>query len=321
VSLNLDHLEKPHVRAGKLIARCPVCAETGADRAGEHLVVADEGRGPFGCVLFPGPAGEAHRRRIWELVGNCGSGPRAAFPAPPTLQSVPAKGKPRIPALCPLNVTEMAAVANLRGWPSFAGLELLGQRALLWHGMVWDGGAEWPAWIITDSTRRNAQARRLDGELWRGIGNKKAKTLPGSDPSWPIGATEIGNRPFVALCEGGPDFLAALLVAWFEGTPALIEAIAPICITGAGNSIHSDALPFFAGKRIRIAVHADNAGREAGESWAQQLYGAGAAHVDGFDFTGIIKRDGQPVKDLGDYATLLDPENPPTDRVLAGLEA
>jgi hypothetical protein len=211
----------------------------------------------------------------------------------------------------------MTAVTSLRGWSSFAGLELLSRRGLFWQGAVWDDGQDWPAWIVTDSTRRNAQARRLNGKPWQGIGGVKAKTLPGCDPAWPIGAAEIGNRPAVVLCEGGPDFIAALLVAWWEGLD--VERIGPVCVTGAGVSIHLDALPFFAGKHVRIAVHADPKGREAGERWARQLKNAGAANVDGFDFAGLTKRDGQPVKDLADFGTLLDLENPSSARVFADL--
>jgi hypothetical protein len=123
----------------------------------------------------------------------------------------------------------------------------------------------------------------------------------------------------VVLCEGQPDFCAALLVAWFEGLP--VNLVAPLCVTGAGNSIHADALPHFAGKHIRLAVHDDDAGRKAGERWAGQLYRAGAERVDSFDFAGLTKNDGQPVKDLADFATLLDHANPPAVRVLAGLDA
>jgi hypothetical protein len=288
----------------------------GADKSCEHLFIADEGRGVFGCIVNPGPAGEAHRKRIWQLVGKPEKPNKFRPPPAPRPKPTP-KPEPRIPPLRKLTVGEMEAVACLRGWHYFAGLELLAQRGLLWQGQVFDDGTEWPAWIIADDSRRNVQGRRLDGERWHGIGDKKPKSLPGTNPSWPIGAAAIGDRPLVMLCEGQPDFCAALLVAWFEGLP--VDRIAPVCLTGAGNSIHADALPLFAGRRVRIAVHADSKGREAGERWARQLYGAGAASVDGFHFDGLSKRDGQPVEDLADFATLLDPDEPPAACVLTDL--
>jgi len=208
----------------------------------------------------------------------------------------------------------MAQIADLRGWQYFAGLQLLADRGLMFYADVFDDGMTWPAWLITDSTRRNAQARRLDGKAWQGIGGAKAKTLPARDPSWPIGAAEIGDHSLVILCEGQPDFAAALLVAWWEETD-----IAPVCMTGAGNSINPDALPLFACKHVRIAVHADDQGREAGKRWAGQLWRAGVACVDGFDFSGLERREGKPVKDLADYATLLDLDDPPHARVFGGL--
>lgn len=65
---------------------------------------------------------------------------------------------------------------------------------------------------------------------------------------------------------GGPDFLAALQVAWWED-----RDVAPVCITGARNPIHPDALPYFTGKYVRIATHDDDAGRAAG-AIRQQAY-------------------------------------------------
>ncbi len=312
MSLDLDRLDKPRCRGGKLIARCPACAEMGADKSCEHLFIADDGRGPFGCIAFAGASGEAHRKRIWELVGI--NGTAKARPVPLARPKPTAKALPALPPLRPLTVQEMAAVAHLRGWPSFAGLELLTQRGLLWQGSAYDDGNTWPSWIITDSKRRNAQARRLDGKVWAGIGGAKAKTLPGCDPSWPIGCAEIGDRHLVILCEGQPDFAAALLVAWWEGVD-----VAPVCVTGAGNSINTDALPLFAGKHVLIAVHTDNQGREAGKRWADQLWRAGAACVDGFDFSELEQRDGQPVKDLADFAKVLDLEDLPVPRVLRDM--
>ena len=68
---------------------------------------------------------------------------------------------------------------------------------------------------------------------------------------------------------------------------------------GATQRIHPDALPLFAGKRVRIFGHDDEAGRAAVELWAGQLASVGV-EADAFTFTGLRQADGQPVKDLND---------------------
>jgi hypothetical protein len=60
-------LEKVKRRGTDIIARGPACAEAGGDRKGEHLFINDKGQ--FGCVLYPGEDGHAHRQRIFELAG------------------------------------------------------------------------------------------------------------------------------------------------------------------------------------------------------------------------------------------------------------
>lgn len=65
--LDLARLGKIRTHGGKTIARCPACAESDGDHAGEHLFIDAAGR--FGCVKFPGESGTEHRKRIFSLVG------------------------------------------------------------------------------------------------------------------------------------------------------------------------------------------------------------------------------------------------------------
>ena len=166
--------------------------------------------------------------------------------------------------------------------------------------MLWFyDSSEGRAWLITDRARRNAQARRLDGEPWAWNG-KKAWTLRGSCASWPIGLPESKPFPAVAVCEGGPDFVSAFHHALASGAE---ERIAPVCIVGASLSIPAECLPAFAGKRIRIFINNDAEGYAAAQTWAGQLRGI-ASRVDGFTFDGLTRTDGKPVKDLCDLASI-----------------
>ena len=77
---------------------------------------------------------------------------------------------------------EIKAIAELRGL-SIEGVSLAAEAGLLWCANCDEGRA----WIVTDSRRINAQARRMDGQPWTHIGSKKAWTLAGSRAKWPIG--------------------------------------------------------------------------------------------------------------------------------------
>ncbi len=67
MGLDLNRLEKVRRRGANTIARCPACAEAGGDHKGEYLFINNSGH--FGCVLYPGTDGQAHRQRIFELAG------------------------------------------------------------------------------------------------------------------------------------------------------------------------------------------------------------------------------------------------------------
>ena len=185
---------------------------------------------------------------------------------------------------------QFLALATLRGL-SIEGIRLSHARRLLQFGQH-QGRA---AWFVLDESRRVAQARRLDGQPW--TPNAKAWTLRGSQATWPVGVAESVPFPTIAICEGGPDLLAAHHFIWAENREHDCAAVA---ILGAAN-INADALPFFAGKRVRIFRHVDATGDAATNRWAKQIEDAGA-DVDAFDFDGLRQADGSPIEDLNDCA-------------------
>ncbi len=201
--------------------------------------------------------------------------------------------RPRLPRLRPGNADDCAALAELRGL-SREGVALASAKGLLrfgeFHGR--------PAWFVLDRSRRVAQARRLDGQLWSAGG--KALNLPGSQAAWPVGIGEASGFSAIALVEGGPDLLAACAFLLAEGREA---DCAPVAMLGGCARIHADALPRFAGKRVRLFPHADSTGADAADRWAEQLTAAGAV-VEVFSLAGLRRVDDAPVKDLCDLAQI-----------------
>jgi hypothetical protein len=235
-------------------------------------------------------------RKFIELAGgHFAPAPRVGGPQH---RGVETKPKPTFPDFRKGTVTDFNQLASLRQI-SREGVEWAGERGLLWFATLKDC----PAWIVTDMARVNAQARRMDAQQWQHLeGNPKAWTRPGSWASWPLGITEAQPFPAIALCEGGPDFLAAhYLALWEQSTHYTKRDVqcAPVTMLGASQRIHPDALPLFAGKQVRIFGHDDEAGRAAVERWARQLEPVAAA-VDAFNFAGLRHVNGQPVKDLND---------------------
>lgn len=300
MSINTSKLENIRAHGGKTTARCPACAEAGADKSGEHLAILENGK--WGCIAYPGLGGHDHRKRIAELAGTDST----ATAKPYVITTRPASKPARpLPTLRAPSAEELRQIAKGRGWNTVDGLDVLVGRGLLWVGDIYDDGATHHAWIATDPSRANAQARKFDRGVWHGIGESKAKSLAGTTAARCIGASVIGERPTVWLMEGTPDLCAAPIVARLAGLD--LEQIAFCCITGAGNSIHGGDLPHFTGKRITIAVHNDadhGKGAEAATLWADQLYRAGAASVAGFKFA-----DG--TKDLAEHLEKLAPQPTP----------
>jgi hypothetical protein len=180
---------------------------------------------------------------------------------------------------------------------AFEGIELASERGFLrfadWRGQ--------PCWIVTDSQRINAQARRMDGRPLVVEGKEvKAQTLPGSRASVPLGLAEAREFAAVAVVEGGPDLLAAHGCCWAEDR----KDVAVVAMLGASHRPRPESWAKLAGKRVRIYCHSDDAGMTAAREWAKAILSAGASKIDGFRFDGLRKTDGSPVEDLNDLLAL-----------------
>jgi hypothetical protein len=66
-ALDISRLEKVRESNGKTTAACPVCRAAGSDKAGDHLVIMQDGK--YGCLMHPGNAGAKHRKQIFAMVG------------------------------------------------------------------------------------------------------------------------------------------------------------------------------------------------------------------------------------------------------------
>ena len=216
-----------------------------------------------------------------------------------TLRSAPAavmaeerpRPKPTLPASWRKpSAADLRSLERLRAI-GFDPLSIAVDRGFLW---VYDDAREGRIWAVTDRERRLVIERRLDGQPWQS--GTKSKNRRGSQGNWPIGVLEAAGYPAIGLAEGAPDFLALIAHAWTSGVE---HVVAPVCLSGAAQRIPDEALPLFAGKRVRIFADDDTTGYGAAEIWGTRLRAVGA-RVDAFSFFGLIRSDGERVKDLND---------------------
>lgn len=187
---------------------------------------------------------------------------------------------------------DIETLMALRRLPSANGLYRAVEQQHLFFGPVFDADQYHHSWIITDGKRLGAQARRMDGKPY--ADGQKGKTIHGTTGRWPIGINDC-STPEIALVEGAPDFLAAYTAITQLGA----FHIQPVAMLGSGQSIHPDALPLFANKRVWMFPHddANYAGLSAAVRWDRALRAVGATVIP-FDFSPY-----PGVKDLNDFVT------------------
>jgi hypothetical protein len=150
-------------------------------------------------------------------------------------------------------------------------------------------------WSVVDKRKHVRQDRRLDGEKFILKDGSTAKSRTLGSPSYPIGLPT--DKPIIGIVEGSSDILAAYALIHAE---ELEEEVAPVAILGASNRIHGDALCDFRGKFALGFPDYDIAGRGGMFLWERQLRGIVEAFKV-FDYGGLLRDDGQPIKDVRDF--------------------
>jgi hypothetical protein len=134
------------------------------------------------------PQKDACRKYIELAGGRITTAPRAARP-----RRSEAKPKPVFPDFRTGTAAEIQHLASLRNI-GCEGLEFASERGLLWFATL----KNYPAWIVTDAARVNAQARRMDGQAMgthRREGMDAAR-LVGIVAHWHHGIKKLpGHRP------------------------------------------------------------------------------------------------------------------------------
>lgn len=273
-----------------------------------HGVVFAEAVRALASLATVGPEVFSAKRKQASQVTRMSGAPRGntAKPTLPPMRALLEEEIVRLSALRGLDAAGVRAAAHVKrvgacDWPQFIDRDGCWRRAK-------DAAT---CWVVTDAARRVAQFRRLDGLQFTRKDGKPIKAWTKGSPTWPLGASEMGNRG-VLMIEGGADMLAAYHFLTFFHR---LEAVAVCAMLGGSCAICDEALPYFRRKRVRIIMDEDTPrpvpnrpekppifpGLEAAARWTEQLVSVGAV-VETFSLAGLTKKDGRTVKDLNDLA-------------------
>lgn len=207
-----------------------------------------------------------------------------------------------LPELEPPSAEDLTLLAAKRTLYREA-LSIAVKREFLW---CFDDDFGERCWLFTDQRRRCAIRRRLDGKPFKlANGNTtKAAAAPGSIMTEPLGYIEAKDFQSFSVVEGPPDGLSVISLAWASD---LDNLVAPIVMPCTSARFTPEALRALRGKRGRLFVDGDQAGKKAVRQWFNQLSEVDIK-VDLYCFAGLRQNDGSPVKDLNDFCRL-DPSS------------
>jgi hypothetical protein len=262
-----------------------------------------EGRGPDLIAHSLRISEDEAIKRFRAMAGGTVTAP-SATPPPRAKRSIDLP-----PDLHEGTEQDWRALADLRGF-SLPAIGLASSMGILRFGSV----HQYPSWIVTDESRRIAEARRMDGKPFPAkgaLGERKAHTLAGSDKSWPVGLMPRHSAPQyfrrIVIVEGGPDLLAAYHFLLEHG---VLDTL-PVAMLGRScKSLHVGACAYLRGREVRAIPHIDpdGGGVLASREWLRRFHHSGARVVGAFNLDGLIRRDGILAMDLNDCLFLSELE-------------
>lgn len=173
------------------------------------------------------------------------------------------------------------------------GLQIARDLGLL---KFWTNSDGQRVWSITDHLQYVRQDRCMVGKLTLKNGEQtKSRTM--GNPSWPVGLLKNQNKFVIILAEGSSDFLAAWHLIF---TCERLYDTGAVCMLGATQKIHQEALKYFKEKHVLIFPDMDKSGVKASERWEKQLKNI-ASDISIYDFTGLKTTSGESVGDLRDF--------------------
>ena len=185
------------------------------------------------------------------------------------------------------------AFAKLRGY-SYPAVWTMAQAGILRFCVI----NKHKCIAITDSERRSAEIRRVDGGLFGG--GSKAYPLKGVDKSWLVGAALLDDDADVLITEGATDLLAAYDLYCRYRRAGGQKQWCPMALLGSKcKRLDPGILEQIKGRQVRLIPDGDDDGDIMRDTWAAMLTKVGCT-VD------VVRMPRG--KDLSDMAGEIQPE-------------